>query len=61
MNPRYTLNEASNNDNVLDEEILENQPFVKDPNMTIKNIIEGAIQKFGERIEVGEFHIIDAR
>lgn len=37
------------------ERILLDQPFVKDQNMTISAMIESAIQKFGERIEVGRF------
>ncbi len=41
-------------------ELLE-QPFVKDPNQTVADVIKGAIQKFGERIEVGAWHRLDAR
>ena len=37
------------------ERILLDQPFVKDQNMTIGAMIESAIQKFGERIEIGRF------
>jgi|CXWK01.1.fsa_nt_gi elongation factor Ts len=37
------------------ERILLDQPFVKDQNVTISAMIESAIQKFGERIEVGRF------
>jgi elongation factor Ts len=29
------------------------QPFIKDPTKTISDLISGATQKFGERIEVG--------
>jgi elongation factor Ts len=35
-------------------ELLE-QPFVKNPDMTIKDMVNGAIQKFGERTEVRRF------
>lgn len=35
-------------------ELLE-QPFIKDPSKTIKDIINGTVQKFGERTEIGEF------
>ncbi len=35
-------------------ELLE-QPFIKSPDKTIKDMINGAIQKFGERTEVRRF------
>jgi elongation factor Ts len=34
---------------------LENQEFIKDPSKTIKNLLDLAIQKFGERVEIGQF------
>jgi len=37
------------------ERLLLDQPFVKDQNITIGAMIELAVQKFGERIEVGRF------
>lgn len=37
------------------ERLLLDQPFVKDQNITIGAMIESAVQKFGERIEVGRF------
>ncbi len=37
------------------EKILLEQPFIKDPDQTIKSLIESAIQKFGEKIEVTRF------
>jgi len=37
------------------ERILLDQPFVKDQNITISQMIESAIQKFGERIEIARF------
>ena len=36
------------------EELLQ-QPFIKDPSKTIADIINGTVQKFGERTEVGRF------
>lgn len=39
----------------LSEKTLLEQSFIKNPELSIKNLIEGAIQKFGERIEVGRF------
>ncbi len=35
-------------------ELLE-QPFIKDPSKTIKDMIAGATQKFGERVEISKF------
>ncbi|MBI2482198.1 MAG: elongation factor Ts [Candidatus Vogelbacteria bacterium] len=40
------------------EEFL-GQPFVKDPSQTIDQLIQGAVQKFGERIEIGQFTRLD--
>ncbi len=36
-------------------EALLDQSFIKNPQLTIANLIESAIQKFGERIEIGKF------
>ncbi len=35
-------------------ELLE-QPFIKDPSKTIKDMIAAATQKFGERVEISKF------
>lgn len=35
------------------EKVLLEQPFIKDPGVTIRALVEQAVQKFGERIEVG--------
>ncbi|HEY4511794.1 MAG TPA: elongation factor Ts [Candidatus Paceibacterota bacterium] len=37
------------------ESILLEQPFVKNPDVTIQGLVDGAIQKFGEKIEVARF------
>ena len=37
------------------EKILLEQPFIKNPDQTVRNLIESAIQKFGEKIEVSRF------
>ena len=42
-------------DSYLADKILLEQSFIKDGNMKIKDLIESAIQKFGEKIEVGRF------
>lgn len=42
-------------DSYFSERILLDQPFVKDQNVTIGALIESAVQRFGERIEIGRF------
>jgi elongation factor Ts len=37
------------------EQTLLEQPFIKNPELKIKDIITGAVQKFGERIEIRRF------
>lgn len=37
------------------EKILLEQSFIKDPTMTINDLIESATQKFGERIKIAHF------
>jgi elongation factor Ts len=37
------------------DKILLEQPFIKNPELTIQQMIDNAIQKFGERIEVARF------
>lgn len=37
------------------EMVLMNQPFIKNPEMTIQTLINNAVQKFGEKMAVGRF------
>ena len=37
------------------ERVLLNQAFIKNPELTITNLLQSAIQKFGEKIEIGRF------
>ena len=37
------------------ERTLLAQPFVKNPDMTVKELIDGGVQKFGEKIAVARF------
>jgi elongation factor Ts len=37
------------------DKILLTQPYIKDPERTIEQLTEEAIQKFGERIEISQF------
>lgn len=35
--------------------VLMEQPYIKDDSLTIRQLIDNAVQKFGERVDVGEF------
>ena len=37
------------------DKILLEQPFIKNPEMVVQNLIESAVQKFGEKIAVARF------
>ncbi|OHA16658.1 MAG: elongation factor Ts [Candidatus Taylorbacteria bacterium RIFCSPHIGHO2_01_FULL_43_120] len=37
------------------ERVLINQPFIKNPDATIGSLVESAIQKFGEKMEITRF------
>lgn len=37
------------------EQVLLNQPFIKNPELTIEGLIQNAVQKFGEKIEIARF------
>ena len=41
--------------NPEDTKALLEQPYIKDGNKTISDIINGTVQKFGERTEIGRF------
>ncbi|QQG37839.1 MAG: elongation factor Ts [Candidatus Kaiserbacteria bacterium] len=45
----------------LRERVLLDQPFVKDPSLTVRQLIESAVQKFGEKIEVVRFERLSVR
>ncbi len=42
-------------DTYFAEMVLVNQPFIKNPDATIQNLIDAAVQKFGEKMAVGRF------
>jgi elongation factor Ts len=42
-------------DSFFKERILIEQDFIKDPSVTVNTLIQNAIQKFGEKIEVARF------
>ncbi len=37
------------------EMVLLDQPFIKNPDITIQGLIDGAVQKFGEKIAIARF------
>ena len=41
--------------NYFKEQILLEQPFIKNPETTINEMVDGAMQKFGEKVEIVEF------
>lgn len=43
------------------DKILLEQSFIKDPNRTIRDLLEGATQKFGERIQITRFERFSVR
>ncbi|MDO8522034.1 MAG: elongation factor Ts [bacterium] len=45
----------------LKERILLEQPYVKDPTITIRGLIDSAIQKFGEKIEIVRFERLSVK
>ncbi|HUO56141.1 MAG TPA: elongation factor Ts [Candidatus Paceibacterota bacterium] len=48
-------------DSYLRERVLLQQPFVKDPNVTIQEIIDQAVQKFGEKVELVRFERLSVK
>ncbi|HEY4514483.1 MAG TPA: elongation factor Ts [Candidatus Paceibacterota bacterium] len=48
-------------DSYLKEKVLLEQPFVKDPSISVGQLIDSAIQKFGEKIEVVRFERLSVK
>lgn len=42
-------------DSFFKEKILLEQDYIKDPSLTVNTLIQNAIQKFGEKIEIARF------
>lgn len=55
MNPTYLKAEEAVAAGASEEEALLNQPFVKNPSVTIQGLIDAAMQKFGEKVELVRF------
>ena len=45
---------------IAERSLLE-QPFIKDPTRTVRGLIEEAVQKFGEKIEVARFERLSVK
>ena len=48
-------------DSYLKERVLLDQPFVKDPGTTIRQLLDSAMQKFGEKVEIKTFTRLSVR
>jgi len=48
-------------DGYLRERVLLEQPFVKDSSVTIRELIDSAVQKFGEKVELVRFERLSVR
>jgi elongation factor Ts len=42
-------------DSYFADKVLLDQPFIKNPDQTIQDLVNGAVQKFGERTEIRRF------
>ena len=45
----------------LSERVLLEQAFVKDPSVTIRTLLDSAVQKFGERVELVRFERLSVK
>lgn len=43
------------------DQVLLEQPFIKDETKTVRNLLNEATQKFGERVEIGRFVRLSSR
>lgn len=48
-------------DSYLKERVLMEQPFVKDANITVRGLLDSAVQKFGEKIELVRFERLSVK
>jgi len=55
MNPHCINGDEEGHENCTKEDALLEQSFIKDPGKTVRVLIEEAIQKFGEKIEITRF------
>lgn len=55
MNPAYLKADEAVAAGATAEEALMSQPFIKNGDITVQGLIDGAIQKFGEKVELVRF------
>ena len=56
MSPEFlTVEDAAENDKVTEDKCLLSQPFIKNPSITIQDLINETIGKLGENIRVRKF------
>lgn len=48
-------------DSYLRDRVLLEQPFVKDPSITIRELINAAVQKFGEKVELVRYERLSVK
>ena len=48
-------------DSYLRDRVLLEQPFVKDPSITVGQLIDSAVQKFGEKVVVVRFERLSVK
>ena|SRR3989338_3208652 len=48
-------------DSYLKEQVLLEQPFVKDPTITVRDLLDSAVQKFGEKVELIRFERLSVK
>lgn len=48
-------------DSYLAERVLLEQPFIKDSNMTVRQLLDAAMQKFGEKVELVRFERLSVK
>ena len=48
-------------DSFIKEKVLLDQPFVKNPDVTVRELIDSAVQKFGEKIMVVRFERLSVK
>ncbi len=45
----------------ISEKVILDQPFVKDPSVTVRTLLDSAVQKFGERVELARFERLSVK
>ena len=59
MGPLFISKDDEGADKVSDEEILMSQAFIKDPSLTIEDMIKSMISKVGENVNISRITKFD--